>query len=38
MIVSHLWSNRELASDVALMEIPVGVKAMLDSIRWGAYQ
>jgi len=38
MIVSHLWSNRELASDVALIEIPVGVKAMLDSIRWGAYQ
>ena len=38
MIVSHLWSNRDAAQEAALSEVPFGVKAMLDTVRWGNYQ
>ncbi|NBW19109.1 MAG: hypothetical protein EBR82_65150, partial [Caulobacteraceae bacterium] len=38
MIVSHLWSNRDAAAEAALTEVPFGVKAMLDTIRWGSYR
>lgn len=38
MIVSHLWANRDAAAEAALTEVPFGVKAMLDTIRWGSYR
>jgi hypothetical protein len=38
MIVAHLWSNRDAAQEVALNEVPFGVKAMLDTLRWGSYR
>jgi len=38
MIVSHLWSNRDAAQETALSEVPFGVKAMLDTVRWGSYR
>lgn len=38
MIVSHLWSNRDAAAETALNEVPFGVKAMLDTVRWGSYR
>lgn len=38
MLVSHLWSNRDAAAEAALTEVPFGVKAMLDTIRWGSYR
>lgn len=38
MLVSHLWSNRDAAAEAALSEVPFGVKAMLDTIRWGSYR
>jgi len=38
MIVSHLWSHRDAAQETALSEIPFGVKAMLDTVRWGSYR
>ena len=38
MIVSHLWSNRDAAAEAALTEVPFGVKAMLNTIRWGSYR
>ena len=38
MLVSHLWSNRDAAAEVALSEVPFGVKAMLDTLRWGSYR
>jgi len=38
LIVSHLWSNRDAAVETALTEVPFGVKAMLDTIRWGSYR
>lgn len=38
MIVSHLWSNRDAAQESALNEVPFGVKAMLDTLRWGSYR
>lgn len=38
MIVSHLWSNRDAAAEAALTEVPFGVKALLDTIRWGSYR
>jgi hypothetical protein len=38
MIVSHLWSNRDAVAEAALTEVPFGVKAMLDTIRWGSYR
>ena len=38
LIVGHLWSNRDAAQEGALAEVPFGVKAMLDTIRWGSYR
>ena len=38
MIVSHLWSNRDASTETALSEVPFGVKAMLDTLRWGSYR
>ena len=38
MLVSHLWSNRDAASETALSEVPFGVKALLDTLRWGSYR
>lgn len=34
-----MWYERRMAADqVNLSEIPFGVKAMLDSVKWGGYQ
>jgi hypothetical protein len=38
MIVAHLWKNREQTAEVALTEVPMGVKALLDTLRWGSYR
>lgn len=38
MLVAHLWRNREMAAEAALTEVPMGTKALLDSIRWGSYR
>jgi hypothetical protein len=38
MIVSHLWSNRDASQEAALNEVPFGVKALLDTVRWGSYR
>jgi hypothetical protein len=38
MIVGHLWSNRDASTETALSEVPFGVKAMLDTLRWGSYR
>jgi len=34
-----MWYERRMAADaVNLSEIPFGVKALLDSAKWGSYQ
>lgn len=38
MLVAHLWRNREMAAEVALTEVPFGVRALLDTLRWGSYR
>lgn len=38
MIVAHLWRNREMATEAALTEVPYGVRALLDTVRWGSYR
>ena len=38
MLVAHLWRNRETVAEVALTEVPMGTKALLDTIRWGSYR
>jgi hypothetical protein len=38
MLVAHLWRNREMAAEAALVEVPFGVRALLDTIRWGSYR
>ena len=38
LLVGHLWRNREMAAETALSEIPMGTKALLDTLRWGSYQ
>ena len=38
MIVAHLWRNREMTAEAALQEVPMGAKAMLDTLRWGSYR
>jgi hypothetical protein len=38
MLVAHLWRNREMATETALSEVPMGTKALLDTIRWGSYR
>jgi uncharacterized phiE125 gp8 family phage protein len=37
MLVAHLFSNREMTSDAALQEVPFGVKALLNTVRWEGY-
>ncbi len=38
MLVAHLWRNREMTTEAALSEVPMGTKALLDSARWGSYR
>ena len=38
LLVGHLWSNRDASTETALSEVPFGVKAMLDTLRWGSYR
>lgn len=38
MLVAHLWRNREMAAEAALSEVPMGTKALLDTLRWGSYR
>lgn len=38
MIVAHLWKNREASIEATLNEVPFGVKALLDTVRWGSYR
>jgi hypothetical protein len=38
MLVAHLWRNREMAAEAALTEVPMGTRALLDTIRWGSYR
>lgn len=38
MLVAHLWRNREMTAESALNEVPFGVRALLDSVRWGSYR
>lgn len=38
MLVAHLWKNREMTTETALSEVPVGTRALLDTLRWGSYQ
>ena len=38
MLVAHLWRNREMAAEAALTEVPFGVRALLDTLRWGSYR
>jgi uncharacterized phiE125 gp8 family phage protein len=37
MLVAHLFRNREMTTESALSEVPFGVKAMLNTVRWGGY-
>ena len=37
MLVAHLFSNREMTSEAALKEVPFGVKALLNTVRWEGY-
>jgi hypothetical protein len=38
LLVAHLWRNREMATETALSEVPMGTKALLDTVRWGSYR
>lgn len=38
MLVAHLWRNREMAAEAALTEVPMGTRALLDTVRWGSYR
>lgn len=38
MVVAHLWRNREASIEATLSEVPLGVKALLDTARWGSYR
>jgi hypothetical protein len=38
MLVAHLWRNREMTAEAALREVPFGVRALLDTLRWGSYR
>lgn len=37
MLVAHLFRNREMTVEGALNEVPLGVKAMLNTVRWSGY-
>lgn len=40
MLISHLYENRvaTVSTGAVPQDVPFGVKALLDSTRWGAYQ
>ena len=38
MVVAHLWRNREGSTETALSEVPLGVRTLLDSQKWGGYR
>lgn len=38
LLVSNLWSNRDASAEAVLAEVPFGVKALLDTMRWGSYR
>lgn len=37
MLVAHLFRNREMTVERALNEVPMGVKPLLNTVRWGGY-
>ena len=37
MLVAHLFRNREMTAEGALSEVPMGVKHLLNTVRWGGY-
>ena len=37
MLVAHLFANREMTTTGALSEVPMGVKHLLNTVRWGGY-
>jgi uncharacterized phiE125 gp8 family phage protein len=38
MLIGHLYERRLAADSVAANEVPFGVKALLDSQKWGSYR
>lgn len=38
MIVDHLYRQRSAVEASNMVEVPMGAKALLDSIKWGAYR
>jgi hypothetical protein len=38
MLVAHILRNREMAAVASLTEVPMGTRALLDTIRWGSYR
>ena len=38
MIVDHLYRQRSAVESMSMQEVPLGAKALLDSIKWGAYR
>lgn len=37
MLVAHLFRNREMTAEAALNVVPMGVKQLLNTVRWGGY-
>ena len=37
MLVAHLFRNREMTSEQALNEVPMGAKQLLNTVRWSGY-
>jgi len=37
MMVAHLYERRLASETVASHEVPYGVKALLDTCKWGSY-
>ena len=38
MLVGLWYERRQAADAIAANEVPYGVKALLDSIKWGSYR
>jgi uncharacterized phiE125 gp8 family phage protein len=38
MLVAHLYEHRMAGQVQPLLEVPFGVKSLLDSVRWGSYR
>lgn len=38
MIIDHLYRQRSAVEATSMQEVPLGAKALLDSIKWGAYR